>query len=280
MAGDDAARWLVLAAFSLHAFCNQFMFMNFAESFAITEAAFTIGDSDVNWLYSAGMLSAVPSFFLVMAFSESNRWVTSFIGNTCTVVSAWLRVIAVTQRNFTIAIVSSVFLGPGTALICTGFADLPMQLFPHGLKRKVTAGIAVQSCFFGWGMGGLLAALLIKSISILSSFVLVQAVLVSFSLPVFLFVHRQPLEPLPNTGECVMLGRDLIGGYGAEGDKGIGGGAEASSAESLRARQSHFEHESLTQATANPRMGMLQSFGAMLSNRRFVLQASACALLQ
>jgi len=265
MAGDDAARWLVLASFSFHAFCNQFMFMNFAESVEISKEMFKVDDADVNWLYSAGMLSAVPSFFLVMAFSESDRWTTSFIGISCTVVSAWVRVLAVSQHNFALAVASSAFLGPGTALICTGFADLPMQLFPHGLKRKVTAGIAVQSTFLGWGMGGLLAALLIKSVSILSSFVLVQAVLVSVSLPVFLFVHNQPLEPLSNTGECVMLGRDLAAGYGAEGEQGSGGGADGGLTESIPAKAP---------------MGMLPSFGAMLSNWRFILQASACAVLQ
>merc|ERR1712166_1632996 len=131
MADNEAARWRVLASFSFHAFCNQCIYMNFAQAVDVTKAAFTVGDSGVNWLYSASLLSAVPSFFAVMAFSGSHPWATSFIGVTCTVISAWLRVIAMTQRSFEIAIVSSVFLGPGTAVICTGFADLPMQLFPE-----------------------------------------------------------------------------------------------------------------------------------------------------
>lgn len=238
--------WFVLVSFSLHAFCNQFLYLNFASVSEITEAAFHIDDLGTNWLYTTSMLSAIPSFIFVMVFSEANHWAVSFTGILATVLAGWLRYLAVAQKSYTIAMLSSAALGPGTGVILVGFAELPVLLFPQGgWSRKLCTGIAVQMTWFGWANGSLLTPYVVKTASGLTSFCLVQAICVSICLPVFLAFHRHSAESE----------REEASNYGAVDNAPI--------------QDSHRGHLSIK-----------ESVQLMFSNRRYVLVALATAMIQ
>mmetsp|Transcript_108278 Transcript_108278/g.316717 ORF Transcript_108278/g.316717 Transcript_108278/m.316717 type:complete len:428 (-) Transcript_108278:39-1322(-) len=180
-------RWLILVSCGTHAFCNQFMFMNFAVVTELAADKFGVGTTDVNWFYSGAVLAAVPCFLCVMAFINTWNWTTSLVGVMATVAAAWLRFWAVQQQSFALALVSSVALGPGTGVLFVGFTDIPVRWFPPGWEQSFSSGVAVQSAFFGWAMGGLIAPILITSSASMQSFLFVQAVVVSLCLPVFLY---------------------------------------------------------------------------------------------
>lgn len=243
------------------------MYMNFAAATEVAEKAFHVGDAGVDWFYSTALLSAVPSFILAMTFSKTYHWAMSLAGVASTVAAAWLRYLATVQRSSALAIMSSVALGPGTGMIFTGFAQLPVMLFPPGSSRKVCTGIAVQTTFFGWAMGGLVAALLVKSPYDLSSFCFFQALIVSISLPVFLFCYGLPRH--------LLLGAE-VPPYGTAGDTWRLGSCETYGT----AGDTQMDVELDPGQLHTPPLGVQESAKSMLRNWRFLLQALSCALLQ
>jgi len=254
---ENGRPWLVLACFSFHAFCNQFMYMNFASATHVAEAAFQVDDDAINWLYSASLLGAVPSFLCVMAFSTNYRWVTTLTGIAFTVAAAWLRYLSMLQKSLPLAILSSVAIGPGTGLIFVGFAELPVLLFPQGRNQQICTGVIVQISFFGWALGALLSSLVGKSFSALSSFFLVQALFVSIALPVFFcWGHQLPSDPQAS----------------------LCNEAADSSGDATTTGASNSEQVSRQTSTAS--LDIKESAMAMLFNWRFQLQALGMALLQ
>jgi hypothetical protein len=243
-------KWVVLSSFALHAFCNQFIFLNFALITGVTRTTFSIDVAGVNFLYTTAMLAAVPSFICAMAFLDSYNWCVSFVAVLSTVIAGWLRYLAVYQQSFVLACMSSIALGPGTGVIFTGFAELPSRWFSIGWHRAVATGIAVQSAFFGWAMGGLLSPLLVTSPSTLLDFCLVQAILVSVCLPVFLYCHQAAPDRV-FIGEPAHYGTQIVSNLEDPAERHLG-----------------------------PPPSITQAFKAMIQNWSFLSQALACALLQ
>jgi len=245
--------WLTLASFSFHAFVNSFMWLNFACATEISEMAFHVDDAGVNWFYSAALLSSVPSFICAMTFGKTYHWATSLAGIAATVIAAWLRYMAIVQRSYALVIMSSVALGPGAGMIFTDFAQLPALLFPQGPNRKVSTGIAVQITFFGWAVGGLVAAVFVKSTYDLTSFSFIQALVVSLCLPVFFYGYRLPAH-------------SLLGAEGPQSQETYG---------TVAGTQMDGDV-----VTRTPSLNIQESASSLFHNWRFLVQALACALLQ
>lgn len=146
-------------------------------------------------LYSAGLLSAAPALFLNMSFLSMNEncWLC-FTGCLSTVVGAWLRFACVALSSYALAITSSLLLGMGMAMVMTGFTDIPDRWFPRP-EHGMAGSIAVQIPYAGWGFGTLLVPILVDSVQTMETFMLVQALVVSLSLPgFFLFFPRTITE--------------------------------------------------------------------------------------
>lgn len=247
-------RWLVLSSFALHAFFNQFIFLNFALITGVTKTTFSIGLASVNFLYTAALLSAIPSFLCAMAFLDTYNWSVYLTAVLSTLVAGWLRYLAVYQQSFVLAIMSSVALGPGTGVVFTGVAELPQKWFPAGWERTVATGLAVQTALFGWAMGGLLSPLLVHSPSSLHDFCLVQALLVSVCLPVFLCCHKSAPENV----------FDSEGGTRHYGTQGVSNPSDTADVSLKKGRPPSIK-EAMT---------------SLIQNRGFLLQALGCALMQ
>mmetsp|Transcript_123055 Transcript_123055/g.359238 ORF Transcript_123055/g.359238 Transcript_123055/m.359238 type:complete len:450 (+) Transcript_123055:84-1433(+) len=255
------SQWLILVSFGVHAFCNQFMYMNFAVVPIIAADTFRVEPADANWFYSAALLASVPSFLCAMAFIDTWNWTTSLTGVLATVAAAWIRCLAVQRHSFALAIASSVALGPGTGVAFTGFAELPARLFPPGREQSFSSGVAVQSAFLGWALGGLFAPICISSQSTMLYFCLVQALAVSLCLPVFLYCDRGPADRGYEAGEASSHGAEKS----IEVDEASSHGTESSQTSS---------------GTSEDAVSPLEPARSILCNWRLLLQSLACSLLQ
>lgn len=165
------------------------MFMDFAPVQKEAMAALSANEADINWLYTIALLAAVPGIIAAMAVVDKFNWSTYLLGTSATVASAWVRYVAVHSASLQLALVSSVLLGLGQSTVFVGFSELPARWFPDHSERAFASAIVVQLTFAGWGVGSIAVASIVKSVSLLSSFCFWQAIVVSASIPIYLFTY-------------------------------------------------------------------------------------------
>eukprot|EP00927_Polykrikos_kofoidii_P073381 TRINITY_DN69425_c0_g1_i1.p1 TRINITY_DN69425_c0_g1~~TRINITY_DN69425_c0_g1_i1.p1 ORF type:complete len:439 (+),score=48.58 TRINITY_DN69425_c0_g1_i1:59-1375(+) len=191
--GPQNQRWSVLGAFAFHAVCNQFMFMNFMADDAFRRT-YDRTEEEVISLYTITLVCVLPSLVIVSVLIDEWNWIVSCVCVLCTVVSGWLRIWAAYEHSWGLTELAHALTAPGTALIFVGFAELPSKWFLEARDNALATAIAVQSAFIGWASGAFFAPLLRRSESRMRLFLLVQAIVLTICVPVFVSMHKS----LPN----------------------------------------------------------------------------------
>lgn len=188
--------WIFLACFAFHGFWNQFIFMDFAGVPAVTNHIFGGGEAGVNSLYSAALASSAFSILFCMTYMRRAHTIVTVSSVTATVVSSWLRWIAVYTHMYSVAVGSSLFLGAGVGCIVVGFTEYPRRWFCTPQTRAVAPAVGVQLSFFGWAVGGFVLPILIQTSEQMNHCLLVQALVTSLCLPAWCLVllHESPLQ--------------------------------------------------------------------------------------
>jgi len=226
-----AWRWLVLLAFSLNNACNAFMFMNFATVTALTKDIFSVDDTGANWLYSASLLAAMPTFFLVLSYITTHNWKIHFLCAFLNLVGAYLRYQAVVSGSYTLAQLSSIAIGLSAAVILVSITDVAKRWFAPA-QQTLAITIAVQSNYSGWCLGGFLTPNICAfddtfnggefldcdvTRSQFEFFLLVQAVVVTLVMVIFVAFYRASPDTLRGHPDSV---RSTSEGEGEGEDEG------------------------------------------------------------
>ena len=95
---------------------------------------------------------------------------------------------SVAQNSFNLALVSGVFLGVGTAVIFPAFALVSDKWFPKH-QQTLALSLMVYGNYGGWGLGTLIP-LVVHDEDSMQTFMLIQACIVSASVPIFLMWYK------------------------------------------------------------------------------------------
>eukprot|EP01060_Flectonema_neradi_P035368 TRINITY_DN6495_c0_g1_i1.p1 TRINITY_DN6495_c0_g1~~TRINITY_DN6495_c0_g1_i1.p1 ORF type:complete len:441 (+),score=62.53 TRINITY_DN6495_c0_g1_i1:52-1374(+) len=188
-------KWLVLLAFSFNTCCNSFMFMNISTVEDVTEAVWgseehPLSDGTLNWLYSASLLAVLPyAFPASYLLSRKNTLITG-MGVVCNVSGAWLRYISAVTGSYGVALASSILIGLSAAVIITSVSHVPGTWFRKE-ERSLATSIGVQANYSGWCAGAVLLPYLVSTPDDFKKLMLIQALIVSCSLVLFVLFHRE-----------------------------------------------------------------------------------------
>ena len=302
---DRYARAGVLFAFCINTACNSFMFMDFAALSDLSAEIFKTDTNGVNWLWSASLLAVLPmtfpATFLLPKRGWAN-WLTTGAGVTCNVVGAWLRYLSVVTESLSVAILSSILVGFSAAVIISSIMHVSANWFPPKQQAMATS-VAVQSNYAGWCLGVVLIPLVVTKqpttalqTGAFRDLLLVQAFVVTASLPAFLLFHRSAPE---KKGQYLLEGNGTTsnndgGGGGGRGgsekqrflEEGSGGDpakdpATSSSSSSAYSGEGSYQQQeggdgapriSNTSTHVAPPESFFAQLGMMFTNRHFVFQ--------
>eukprot|EP01062_Namystynia_karyoxenos_P013644 TRINITY_DN1490_c0_g2_i1.p1 TRINITY_DN1490_c0_g2~~TRINITY_DN1490_c0_g2_i1.p1 ORF type:complete len:678 (+),score=170.29 TRINITY_DN1490_c0_g2_i1:99-2036(+) len=153
-------RWLVLFTFSVTTGMNSFMFMNFATVESVSKQTFgwvdehgvasddSATNEKLNWLYSAGLFAVIAALPVARLLITHN-WLIIFAAAASNCTGAWLRYVAVANRDYGTALFSSIILGIGNAIVVTSCAYIPALWFPKGQQAFATSA-TVMANYAGW----------------------------------------------------------------------------------------------------------------------------------
>ena len=174
------------------------------------------------------------------------------------VLAAWLRWLSVWTESYAIALVSSIILGGASAIVICSFTAVSEHLFPPE-QRTLATTIAVQSNYFGWALGSLIPSI-VSDISSMQTCMLVQACLVSLSLPAYLLASP---PPACGSSAAVALPPPPSGTAGAAGpssDNVRGGSSDSSDGDELK-------------------LSLRESFLSMATNTQLLLHGLAYSMM-
>jgi len=213
-------KWLVLLAFALNTASNSIMFMDFSTVGDVSKEVFkwvddkgvpeddTTTDGKLNWLYSASLLAVLPVAFPAARLLTTHQWPCIMAMSIFNCLGAWLRYISVKQANYGLALLSSILVGMGAAVIITACAYIPGLWFSKQ-QRAFATSAAVMANYAGWALGTVLIPALVDNtgpagsggsyvygdsrsgIEDLKWFLLVQACIVSACPVAVLLFHRE-----------------------------------------------------------------------------------------
>lgn len=210
-------RWLVLGTFAYTAGWNAFLFMNYASVSAIAkESLGGIDSASLNFsTYSMGLFTVLPLAFPFMRFINTHNYEATGVGVVCNILCAWVRYIATLSGSLALTTLSSVLMGGAAAMCICSYSLISERWFPPH-RRTFATTIAVQSNYAGWLFGAVITPSAITSVATMNSFMLVQAILVSLALPLFLLFHRARPPTKATGGPDEYPGEPGAGGGGHE----------------------------------------------------------------
>ena len=195
-AAADRWRWQVLGTFMFNTACNGFMFLDYAGNASVMKDLFRIDDPQLNWTYSAGLLTVVAVYVPTILLLRANNWLMVGIGAASNVLGAWLRLLAVQWESYPLALLSSVVIGVCAAVIVVSFVELVEAWFTPSWRSLATQ-LAVQANYAGWALSTLVVPYLGSSPGRLRGLLFHQGIVVSLCLPLFLLFHRSPSQARP-----------------------------------------------------------------------------------
>jgi len=217
--GTSSHRWIVLAVFGYNAAFNAVASMNFSAVSSLSEELLSTDSTGVDWLYSGMLFSVLPAVFPAAYGLVRVNYATSLAGIGFNVLGGWLRFWAASSGSFVIALLSSVSLGLAAGVIICSYTSLAERHFPPH-ERALATSIGVQCNYFGWALGSMIPVAAVDTPSMRAT-LLVQAILMTGALPVFLLLTRTPTpadgtdaahaEPSPRGSErhsLLQLGRN------------------------------------------------------------------------
>ena len=208
----DPLRYPVLLCFCAHSFMQCFVFMDFSTVETLAEHSLNMTGSakaaEVGLLYYGGFAATLPSMLVALWLMlhgydrAAGRCMSLLI-----VMGSWLRLYAAIVHSYAGALASTILLGCAGGVIFTSFTFLPERWFPDHERGFATA-LAVQSNYAGWAVGALNPAMFGGSLfggmakpteQGLRRFLVVQAIVVSFLLPLHLMTNwRAPRSSSPD----------------------------------------------------------------------------------
>jgi hypothetical protein len=192
---SPAERWLVLGTFAFTSGIGAFLCMNFSAVSAVSKDVLCTDDTGLNLTYSIVLLTVLPVAFPVVMYIERHFYSLSFLAVVANVAAGWLRWLSVVRGSYTLALLSSVFVGLSAAVVINSFAIMGARYFPPS-QRAMAVSLAVQSNYAGWGLGAVVMPNVVSSAHDLERAMLVQAFIISFSAVTFaLFFREAPLTP-------------------------------------------------------------------------------------
>jgi len=189
----DPRRHIVLACFCFHSFIQCFCFMDFSTDADLSNEALGESAAVLNGLlYYGGFAATLPAMWISMyLLLQGHDWLAGFFMSVLIVVGAWLRLLAVVNESYVLALISTVSLGAAGGVIFTSFTVVPARWFPES-ERPFATALAVQSNYAGWAVGCLNPTMLgQKHVSDLKSFLLWLAIVTSFALPFHLIANTR-----------------------------------------------------------------------------------------
>jgi len=190
-------RWLVLAAFSFTSAIDAFLCMNFSAVSAVAKDVLGTDDVGLNFTYSIVLLTVLPVAIPVVMCIEHNFHRLSLMSVVANVIAGWLRYFAVANSSYFLAVLSSVFVGLGAAVVINSFALIGAYYFPPS-QRAMAVSLAVQSNYAGWGLGALVMPNVVSTGDDLERAMLIQAFVISSSLVFFCIFFREPPSSSPS----------------------------------------------------------------------------------
>jgi len=164
--------------------------MDFSTVSTSTENLFDIGDSDLNWLYSASLLGVVISMIPYSYLVHKYNYCSYGLGIVLVVASSWIRYVSVCQKSYLLAVTSSVLLGCGNAVALVLYGPIPFTWF-EPKDRSLALSVSVQSNYAGWCLGAILVPHLVTSQKDFEPFMFWQAIVVSLNLVFFIAFYRE-----------------------------------------------------------------------------------------
>ena len=165
--GDEAKasahprRWVVVFLTACGSAMNAFMFMNFSPITELSASVFSVTGGQVNWLYSASLLSVLPAFFFAVDVTSRPRTQRSALVamHALNLASASLRLVGTYLGSYVVALASSICLGVAASVVISAFTSVSQRWLP---RRERAMGVAatVQSNYFGWLLGAVLVPFL------------------------------------------------------------------------------------------------------------------------
>lgn len=156
-APPDPRRWFVILLTCGGSATNAFMFMNFSSSASLAERVFGTSGPNVSWLYSAGLLSVLPAFFVAVdAMSAPATQRRALVAmHAFNAVAAGLRLASVVAGSYALAMASSVACGLSASLVISSYTAVSGRWLP---ERERAMGVAalVQSNYGGWLLGAVI----------------------------------------------------------------------------------------------------------------------------
>lgn len=96
-----------------------------------------------------------------------------------------------------VVILSSVLLGAAGAVVITNFSNLPQRWFPAN-EQTLATSVAVYTNYAVWALSALLVPMFVKTRDDMDHFLLVQAIIASVGIVLFLLVYRARPERTPS----------------------------------------------------------------------------------
>jgi len=203
----DPWRWAVLMAFSLNAFANAFLFMDFNVVPDVTKVLFgyceeggdcdDVGDSFVLMTYAASLFAVLPSFVVVLKYINSHNWITSTVGLGFQFLGAWGRYISCelahagnSEEGRIVAITSSVFIGFGAAIIISSYSLISSRWFPTE-ERTYATTLPVMANYAGWCLGCVVIPYTIETTRDMRAVQLYQGIACSVIYLCHIIFHRE-----------------------------------------------------------------------------------------
>jgi hypothetical protein len=216
MAKPGTQKWFVLGTFALTSGFQGFFCMDFASCSEVAKEAFRVDTEELNMLYSAILLTTLPTIFAASYYIDRKHFCTSLVAPMSNLIAAWLRYLAIIDRNYAMALLSSVISGVGAGVMICSFVPLATRWFPHH-QRTLAVTLAVQSNYGGWAIGALILPLVVSTTADLRHVLKTQALFATVNALAFLAFHREKpaslhaVEELPEDHANV-LGMCTAGG--------------------------------------------------------------------
>lgn len=189
-----------LLTFGWLTFWNSWQFMDFASVSVLGKQIFHCDDQGLNWLYSASLIavvvSSIPAIYFMEQHGSTGNWSVMAFGTVANVCGGWLRWLSVVQESYSIALLSSIFLGFAGAAVIVSIVPLTKHNFPKEYRTLATT-VAVQLNYLGWCLSSVVVPANSNTQEELGAMLWSQVILISLSLLLFPLFHR----PRP-TGSC------------------------------------------------------------------------------
>jgi hypothetical protein len=225
MTDKSKQKWTILGVYTLGSIWNGFTFSNFGGNVEVVKEAYDIGTAKLNFIYSVIFITVGISFVPIMLYAERYNWIVVNVGTVSGCLATWIRLASIEIGSYPLAVLSSVFIGFQSAVICGTFVFIAERWFEPS-KRALATQLTLQGNYAGWALGAVVAPYLGNEKSSLTKLFLIQAINMTIAtISIFMF-YRSPPRPQLQKDNSKLQGQEKksvgsstkITSYHGEGD--------------------------------------------------------------